>query len=443
MNNMKLKPYPKYKDSGIEWIGEIPGGWEVRKLKTISKIVLGKMLANDDKGNYLLKPYLRAQNIFWENVDVSDIKEMWFSPTEIKIYRLSKNDLLVSEGGEVGRTAIWSEEIDECYIQNSVHKVIISPERNPRYFLYVFETFGLLGYFESIVNRVSIGHLTREKLKEVNCIVPPHSDQTAIANFLDRKIAKGNSLIEKNTKLIELLKERRTALINHAVTKGIDSNAKLKDSGIEWIGEIPEGWEVDKLKRFCKKITDGSHISPETTNEGKYYITVTDVKQDEIDFNNAHFISENDFESLKRNGCQPNITDVLLTKDGTIGRCVVVKNNDFVALSSLGIITPEDNLKSEYLRYYLVSDKNIKQMFSHIRGSALTRLTISLIKELIIIKPPKPEQTKIVQYLDKATAKIDKTIQKIEEKVNLLEEFKKSLINHVVTGKVDVRRGKV
>ena len=217
-----LDPKVKLKDSGIQWIGKIPEEWEIRKLKTISKIVLGKMLTNDDKGNYLLKPYLRAQNIFWENVDVSDIKEMWFSPSEIKIYRLSRNDLLVSEGGEVGRTAIWSEGIDECYIQNSVHKVTILPEHNPRYFLYVFERFGLLGYFESIVNRVSIGHLTREKLKEVNCIVPPLSDQTAIANYLDQNTSKIDKTIKIIEKKIKLLEEYKKSLIHHTVTGKMD-----------------------------------------------------------------------------------------------------------------------------------------------------------------------------------------------------------------------------
>lgn len=217
-----LDPNVKLKDSGIQWIGEIPEGWGVRKLKTISKIVLGKMLTNDDKGNYLLKPYLRAQNIFWENVDVSDIKEMWFSPNEIRIYRLSKNDLLVSEGGDAGRTAIWNEEINECYIQNSVHKVTILPEHNPRYFLYVFEMFGLLGYFESIVNRVSIGHLTREKLKEVNCIVPPLSDQTAIANYLDQNTSKIDKTIKIIEKKIKLLEEYKKSLIHYVVTGKVD-----------------------------------------------------------------------------------------------------------------------------------------------------------------------------------------------------------------------------
>jgi type I restriction enzyme S subunit len=276
-------------------------------------------------------------------------------------------------------------------------------------------------------------------VKNINISIPKIEDQTAIAAFLDKKTTRIDTLIEKDKKLIALLKEKRTALINHAVTKGLDPNAKMKDSGIEWIGEISEGWEVNFLKRFCKKITDGSHYSPETVDEGKYYITVGDVKESYIDFENAKMISEDDFELLKRNGSQPNKKDIILSKDGTIGKCVVIEENNFVVLSSLGIITPDIKLDSYYLRYFLLSDRNIKQMFSLIRGSALTRLTISLINNLLVIVPPLPEQTAIANYLDKATSKIDKTIELIEKKINLLEEYKKSLIHYVVTGKVDVR----
>lgn len=118
-----MKKYDTYKDSGIEWIGEVPGHWEVKRLKAVAQIVLGKMLTNDDKGDFSLKPYLRAGNINWLNVNVDDIKEMWFSDKELEKYRLETDDLLVSEGGEVGRTCIWKNELPECYIQNSVHKI--------------------------------------------------------------------------------------------------------------------------------------------------------------------------------------------------------------------------------------------------------------------------------------------------------------------------------
>ena len=130
-----LDPNVPMKDSGIKWLGEIPEHWEIKRLKYISKIVLGKMLTNEDKGGYQKKPYLRAQNINWFHVNYSNIKEMWFSNRELEKYRVRKNDLLVSEGGEVGRTCIWKDEIPECYIQNSVHKVTFIKSNNPKYFL--------------------------------------------------------------------------------------------------------------------------------------------------------------------------------------------------------------------------------------------------------------------------------------------------------------------
>ncbi|MBI5000027.1 MAG: restriction endonuclease subunit S [Euryarchaeota archaeon] len=219
---MNLKPYPSYKDSGVEWIGEIPEGWEVHKLKFISNIVLGKMLKNEDDGGNFLKPYLRAQNILWEQVDSTDINEMWFSLGEIISFKLQKNDLLVSEGGEVGRTAIWNDELDECYIQNSVHKVTINSSLISRYYLYLFEAYGKNGLFNSIVNRVSIAHLTREKLKEIRCISPPPPDQSAIASFLDRKTARIDNEIGLVERKIWLIEEYRKSLIHHVVTGKVD-----------------------------------------------------------------------------------------------------------------------------------------------------------------------------------------------------------------------------
>jgi type I restriction enzyme S subunit len=145
-----LPPDVPMKDSGIEWLGEIPAHWEVKRLKYIARITLGKMLTNVDKGGYHYRPYLRAQNINWEKVNVEDVKKMWFSKDELHQYRLNKNDLLVSEGGEAGRTAIWDEEIKECYIQNSVHKVTMKSANDPFFFLYTFCLYGEKGVFESV-----------------------------------------------------------------------------------------------------------------------------------------------------------------------------------------------------------------------------------------------------------------------------------------------------
>ncbi|MCF8344140.1 MAG: restriction endonuclease subunit S, partial [Bacteroidales bacterium] len=174
-----LNPDVKMKESGIDWLGEMPEHWEVKKLKYISKIVIGKMLTPTDKGGSLQKPYLRAQNLDWINPNIADIKNMWFTITELSKYRVKRNDLLVSEGGEVGRTCIWSDELSEVYIQNSVNKVTIE-QGNPYYYLFLLYALGQYGFFDAIVSRVSIGHLTKEKLKEIFIIAPPYDEQVRI-----------------------------------------------------------------------------------------------------------------------------------------------------------------------------------------------------------------------------------------------------------------------
>lgn len=216
-----LDPKVKMKDSGIEWLGEIPEHWEVKKLKYFANVVLGKMLTNEDKGGYLLKPYLRAKNIEWINPNIEDVKEMWFSENEVIQFRIKENDLLVSEGGEVGRTCIWRNQLVECYIQNSVHKVTIL-EGEPNYFLNQIVLFGKYGHFDAIVNKISIAHLTKEKLKDVAFIVPSIDEQSEISKFITNKTLEIDSIIFKSNEEIELLKEYKTALISEVVTGKMD-----------------------------------------------------------------------------------------------------------------------------------------------------------------------------------------------------------------------------
>jgi len=216
-----------YKDSGVEWLGDIPEHWEVKKLKYLGEIVLGKMLTNSDKGNYHKRKYLRAANLEWLNVNIESVKEMWFSIDELKRLKLKENDLLVSEGGEVGRTCIWKNELDDCYIQNSVHKITLNENHNSFYFLYQFYVYGQKGLFESIVNRISIAHLTGEKIKTIDFIAPPTEEQIAIVHHIETETARINSKITKTKKLIKLLKEYKTALISEVVTGKIDVREEI------------------------------------------------------------------------------------------------------------------------------------------------------------------------------------------------------------------------
>lgn len=219
-----INPNAELKDTGIEWLGEIPKHWQLRRLKNVAEVVLGKMLCNEDKGGYALKPYLKSKNIGWDKVIVEEVDEMWFSPKEMLTYRVKENDLLVSEGGEVGKTCIWKNELEECYIQNSVHKLTCFEDCFPEFYLFWMGMLGSVGYFKSIVNQVSIAHLTREKIVTVICLHPPIEEQKQIVSHIKTETATIDTAIAKAEREIELIREYKEAMIAEAVMGKRNSN---------------------------------------------------------------------------------------------------------------------------------------------------------------------------------------------------------------------------
>lgn len=210
--------------------------------------------------------------------------------------------------------------------------------------------------------------------------------------------------------------------------------SEYKESGVEWLGDIPSHWTATVLKRYTR-ITDGSHHSPKIESEGFPFVSVTDVGINNINFVDAKKIAESDYSRLVKEGCKPAVNDVLLTKDGTIGRACIVTAEmpDFVILSSLGLITPSKAVSSQFLYYYLVSGINVDQMNSVIHGSALKRMTINKINDLIFTFPIFYEQEKIANFLDYETAKIDTLIAKQQKLIELLKEKRQAVISHAVT----------
>ncbi len=212
-----------YRQTNIPWIGKIPAHWQVRKIKHVANIVLGKMLQSTEKEGYQYKKYLRAQNIRWEEVSIESVNKMWFSPRELSVYRLKEGDILVSEGGEVGRAAMWRNELSECYIQNSVNRLRVNESViDPKYLLYVVEGIGQAKVFENTVNRVSIAHLTREKLKEYSIPLPPLNEQRAIVKGIEESLRKIDKSVNGLQKSIDLLTEYRFSLISNVI------NGKVK-----------------------------------------------------------------------------------------------------------------------------------------------------------------------------------------------------------------------
>jgi len=275
---------------------------------------------------------------------------------------------------------------------------------------------------------------------EVLTLLPPIEEQRAMVAYLDTATAKIDEAIAQQQKMIDLLNERKQIIINNAVTKGLNADAPMKDSGVDWIGEIPEHWEVIKLKYIFRRIADGTHFSPETIEEGMPYITATDVRGKGIDFNETKKISQKDYEALVAAGCKPQLNDILLVKDGaTTGRVgLMIDDTDCVTLSSVAMLSPQKKYSHLYLMYMMMSDFMQKQILLSMAGAAMPRITLIKLSNFIGIVPPMDEQESIATYIEKASMPIDSAIKSAEKQISLLQERKQIIINDVVTGKVKV-----
>jgi type I restriction enzyme S subunit len=419
---MKLKPYPKYKNSGIKWIGEIPEGWEVRKLKHIAKIYSGTDIKKD--GEF---PIYGANGIIGYCERPSFKKER----------------VIIGRVGSSGEINLAKERYGV-----SDNALIIDNDDRRSSTKFLFYLLNCVDFSDDIsFNAQPLITATKVKEKIIQC--PRIQDQTAIANFLDKKTARIDALLEKDKKLIALLKEKRTALINHAVTKGLpvrctqtglDPNVKFKDSGVEWIGKIPERWKVNKIKFVSNKVITGK--TPPTDNYAYYdngninWFTPSDLGNNLILKKSSKKITP--LAILKNKVSKYNPNTVLLVGIGaTLGKVGIITDTGTSNQQINAIEFNEIKLYSKYGLYYLYGYKDA--LISLSNASTVGIFNQTQTANFIIIVPPLPEQTAIANFLDKATSKIDKTIELIEKKINLLEEYKKSLIHHVVTGKVDVR----
>ncbi len=312
-------PYPAYRDSGVEWLGEVPEHWTVAPIKRRYKVTLGKMLQPDRKTEHDTEAkYLRAANIQWGTVDLSDVNSMWFSPNEEKALSLKLGDLLVSEGGDVGRSALWRDELADCYFQNSVNRVRSRGNDRTDFLFYWMVAIKAKGYVDVLCNKSTIAHFTAEKLEAVPTPIPPLPEQTAIAAFLDRETAKIDGLVAEQRRLIDLLREKRQAVISHAVTRGLNPAAPLKPSGIDWLGDVPEGWEVGPLKRFWS-VTDCKHVTADFIDEGFPLASIREVQSRFIDLSVAKCTTEEYYTQLIEGGRKPLPGDLIFSRNATVG----------------------------------------------------------------------------------------------------------------------------
>lgn len=431
------KPYPNYKASGIEWLGDVPEGWGVRKLKNISTMITGTTPPTVSIENYSDKEtiygWIKPENIEEDSkyVTVSNFltRKGWGIQKIIP-----KNSILVCCIGTIGKLALTDR-----HITTNQQVTSIIPKGDFCYYYYLL----LAARYE--LENLSFGNvvkiLNNENLGNLFITLPSYLEQQHIANFLDREVGKIEALIAKQERLVELLTEKRQAVISHAVTKGLNPNTPMKPSAIDWLGDVPEHWEVSRLKFHTKQIVDGTHFTPDYLENGIPFLRVTDIQKEEIDLLSVKYISYLQHIDLNKR-CNPQEGDILLSKNGTIGKVKIIDWNwRFSIFVSLCLIKLKITLFPSFAKFYFESNQLQTQIVDLIKQSTVINLHLDKIANFIFIIPPLAEQQQIADFLDQETQKIDSLIQKAQQMVVLLKERKIALISAAVTGKIDVRNG--
>ena len=448
-----MKKYDNYKDSGVEWIGKIPEHWDRIRIKSLVAIKVTDGPHETPQWIENGVPFISAEAIKGNKIDL-DFKRGYISTEQHLEYckksKVLKNDILFCKSGSTtGKSALVDTDVD-FGIWSPL--AIIRADKNKIDYKYLFQSIQSSLFQNQVETAWTFGtqpNIGMGALENLWIAIPTLEEQQSIANYLDHKTTQIDTLIAKKEQFISLLQEERTAVINQAVTKGLDPKVKMKDSGIEWLGEIPEHWEVKKLKYLLKENKDslktgpfGSHIkNSDYIPNGNYKVyTQRNVLDNEYE-NGCESISEEKFDELK--GFTIYEGDVLITTRGSIGRCSVFPEN-----MPTGILHPcliriqiNENLS---LRNWIVNYINNTSLFyNNVKFNSNSTIIDVIygytLKEIFFPTPSIIEQKKILEFLEVKINEIDTLISKSQQEIELLKEYKTALISEVVTGKVDVR----
>lgn len=438
-----MERYDSYKDSGVKWLGEIPSHWD-------SASLLYLLRAKISDGPHET-PNLIEDGIPFISIDsLNDTKEIDFSVVKKFISykdherycnktKLEKGDVLFSKAATIGKTAIVGDDVFMVWSPLAILKPNLD-KISSLYLYYIMNCKKAIDEVSMSGSKNTQINVGMRELEKIRIPIPTIEEQRKITHFLEKETNKIDAAIAQQQKMIDLLNERKQIIINNAVTKGLDPNVPMKDSGIDWLGSIPAHWELRKLKHIYKRIADGTHFSPVTVTEGLPYITATDVNGRGLNYDTVKRISYKDFENLVVAGCRINKGDILIVKDGaTTGRVGIKMDDvDCVALSSVAMLTPSVFTDNNFLMYAMMSDMIKKQIDLSMAGAAMPRITLVKLSNYVCTLPCYDEQKMISDYIDSKIQPLDNAVKSAKEKISLLQERKQIIINDVVTGKVKV-----
>jgi type I restriction enzyme S subunit len=422
------------KDSGIEWIGKIPAHWALSKVGMFYNIVLGKMLQSEqssDSDTY--EKYLCAMNLGNNALKYDVLKKMWFSEKERQQYKVQKGDLIVVEGGDVASCDIVKEDVSDLYIQNALHRVRAKKDFTLEFLRYSLMMAKAQGYISLICNKATIAHFTKDKFSSLPFLAVPVDEQLKIVQVLDKKCAQVDALITNIQTQIEKLKAYKQSMITEVVTKGLDPTVPMKDSGVEWIGEIPKHWSVIPSK-FLFANCD------ERRREGDVQLTASQkygmISQEEyMRRENARIVlADKGLENWKH--VEP--FDFVISLRSFQGGLEMSEVTGCATWHYI-ILRARQRIHPYYYKWLFKSSMYIttlQRTCNYIRDGQDLRYS-NFVKVPLCI-PTLYEQQKIADFLDRKCAKIDHLITLKQSKIEKLEQYKRSLIYEYVTGKREV-----
>nr|WP_298138521.1 restriction endonuclease subunit S [uncultured Pseudomonas sp.] len=413
---MSFPRYPEYKDSGVEWLGKVPGHWGIKRLKHLADIQNGRDYkeVESDEGYPVIGsggPFSFASRFIYQGESV-----------------------LLGRKGTIDRPlyvngAFWA--VDTMFY------TVIKPRVNAKFLYYCTLTIR----FDRYSTSTALPSMTQSDLNNIEFAVPCYEEQCSITAFLERETTKIDDLMAEQEKLIALLKEKRQAVIAHAVTKGLDPTVPMKDSEVEWLGSVPESWGVKRLSSISTKITNG-YVGPTRDillDDGVRYLQSLHIKKNEIRFNEPYFVSLQ--WSLDHQKSILQTGDVLIVQTGDIGQVAVV-TEEFEGCNchALIIVSPlRTVILGEWLSWVLNSEYGFHSLLSIQTGALHPHLNCGNVKELFIPVPPLEAQAEAVKYLATETSKFDELISTAQSAIDLLKERRTALISAAVTGQIDVR----
>jgi type I restriction enzyme S subunit len=425
------KRYPAYRDSGVAWLGAVPEGWEIMRTKYCSKINMGQSPSSEDCNiDCIGLPFLQGNAEFGA---VSPAPNQYCGVARKVTHT---GDLLISVRAPVGALNV----ADQDY---GIGRGLCGITPNEINLNSAF-CWHLLHYARVQLNLCATGStydaVSAADVGNMVLVIPPLPEQRTIAAFLDRETGRIDALIAKKERQIELLREKRAALISHAVTKGLDLDAPMKNSGVEWLGEVPEHWNILALRRVVSRFVDYRGKTPEKVDRGVPLITAKNIKDGHIDLSQSQeFMREDEYQDWMTRGW-PEIGDVLITTEAPLGEVAQVEDT-FIALAQRIILLKvnKSRIINDYLKYHFLSTSGQGELWTRASGSTALGIKAERFKGTLVSVPPLNEQQKITRYLDSGISRLERPSSKIRESISKLREYRTALISAAVTGKIDVR----